>query len=149
MITILLLTIAGVVISLVIGTLWHSLGSPMGRLHMRYIGFDKLSPEEQQQKIREAGPTMWKTYLGQMALSLLTSFAVVFIVTMSVKNGVSLWMALGFVLMNWLCFMVPVIGANILWGPCERAIAWKKFFADCGYQLITLILIALVTSFFM
>ena len=45
--TLILLTLAGIVISIVIGTLWHGPNTPTGRLHMQYLGFDKLSPEEQ------------------------------------------------------------------------------------------------------
>lgn len=148
MITIILLTLVGVVVAIVIGTLWHMPQSPMGRLHMRYLGFDKLSPEEQAKKIEEAKPGMPKIYGAQMLLSLLTSGAVVLIVTMSLQNGVPLAAALGFVAFNWLCFVVPTVGGHILWGNCEREIAWKKFFADALYPLVTMLVIAVIASLF-
>ena len=91
---------------------------------------------------------MPKMYAAQMVLSLLTSFAVVFIVTMSVHNGLSLAMAIGFIAMNWLCFMVPLIGSSILWSNCDRSLAWKKFFSDIFENLLTLILVALVAGLF-
>lgn len=137
-----LLVLGGVVVSILLGTFWYSQLTPMGRLHMQYVGFDKLSKEEQEQKIAEMKPVMWKYYLGQIALSALTSVAVVTIVYMSMQNGVSKEMAVGFVLMNWLCFMVPVQGSNIIWGNCDRAIAWKKFVYDSGSNLVTVLLIA-------
>ena len=115
---------------------------------MKYLGFDKLSPEEQKQKIEEAKPAMPKVYAGQMLLSLLESFAVVVIITMSMQNGVSFWIALGFVVFNWLCFMVPVNGSQILWGNVERDIAWKKFFSDIMANLVTLLVIAGVAGLF-
>lgn len=146
--TILLLSLAGVVISIVVGTLWYMPNTPMGRVHMRYLGFDKLTPEEQQQKIAEAKPGMPKVYGAQMVLSFLTAIATVFIVYMSMKNGVTLSLALGFVAFNWLCFMVPVVGGQILWGNVERSIAWKKFFGDIANHLVNVLLIALLTSFF-
>lgn len=142
------MTLAGVFISIVVGTLWHMPQSPMGKLHMRYLGFDQLSPEEQKRKIEESKPKMPKIYGAQMLLSLLMSFAVVLIVSMSMKNGVALKFAMGFVLLNWLCFMVPVVGGNILWGTCDPKLAWKKFFSDSGYQLVTVLLIAFITSLF-
>lgn len=148
MTTIILLSLAGAVIAAGIGTFWYSNGTPMGRIHMRYLGFDKLSPEQQKQKMTEAMPLMPKIYAAQFVLSLLTSFAVVFVVTMSVQNGVPLWMAIGFPVMSWLCFMVPVQGANILWGTCEQAIAWKKFFSDISANLVTILVIALLASLF-
>lgn len=148
MLTIILLSVAGAVLSAIVGTFWYSNATPMGRIHMRYLGFDKLSPAEQQQKMNEAKPMVPKRYGMQLLLSFLTSFAVVFIVTMSLQNGLSLGMAAGFVVLNWFCFMVPVVGSGILWGTCDGAIAWKKFFSDNGANLVTVLLIALMTSLF-
>lgn len=148
MITIFLLSIAGAVIAAIVGTFWYSNSTIMGKIHMQYLGFDKLSDDEKKKKMEEAKPMMFKMYIGQMILSFLTAFAVVFIVMMSVQNGVPLLMAVGFVVMNWLCFMVPVIGSAILWSNCDRNIAWKKFFSDILSNLVILILIAFLTSFF-
>jgi hypothetical protein len=148
MTTILLLSLAGAVIAAVVGTFWYSNATPMGKIHMRYLGFDTLSPEEQKKKIEEAKPKMMKMYGAQMALSLLTSLATVYIITMSVQNGVPFWMAVGFVAVNWLCFMVPVVGSGILWSNCDRRIVWQKFFSDIFANLVTILLIALMTSFF-
>ena len=148
MLTIILLALAGAVIASVVGTLWYSSGTPMGKIHLQYLGFYKLSEEEQKKKIAEMKPKMWKSYIAQIALSFLTAFSVVFIVIMTVKNGVSLGFALMFVVMNWLCFMVPIIGSGILWGNCDRNLAWKKFFSDISANLVTLILVALLASLF-
>ncbi len=148
MITVLLLSLAGAVIAAVVGTFWYSPGTPMGKIHMQHLGFDTLSPEEQKNKMQQAKPMMPKMYAAQMVLSLLTSFATVFILVMSVKNGVPFSMALGFVVFNWLCFVVPTIGSGILWSNCDRKIAWKKFFSDITSNLLTLLLIALLTSLF-
>jgi Protein of unknown function (DUF1761) len=149
MITILILSIIGAVIAAVVGTVWYSPKTPMGRIHMSWLGFDKLSPGEQQIKMAEAKPKMVKMYAAQMAFSLLTAFAVVFIVTMTVRNGVSLSIALGFVAMNWLCFMVPIIGSGILWSNCDgRKLSWQKFFSDIASNLLTVLLVALLASFF-
>jgi|CXWK01.1.fsa_nt_gi hypothetical protein len=145
---ILLLALAGAVIAAVVGTFWYSDKTPMGKLHMRSLGFDKLSDEQRKAMIAEAKPKMPKMYALQMALSLLTAFAVVFIVTMSVENGLSFSVALGFIAMNWLCFVVPTIGSAILWGNIDRAIAWKKFFSDIASSLVTLVLVAIVASLF-
>ena len=143
-----LLTLAGVVVSVLVGTFWYSNATPMGKIHMQYLGFDKLSKKEQQNKIKKAMPMMPKIYAGQMLLSFLTSFAVVFIVSLSLQNGLTLAMALGFIIFNWACFMVPVVGSGILWGNCDPKIAWKKFFSDISANLVTVLLIALMTSFF-
>lgn len=148
MFTMIMLAFAGAVIAAVIGSFWYSNATPMGKIHMQYLGFDKLSDEEKQKKIAEAKPMMPKMYAAQMTLSLLTAFATVFIVTMSMQNGLPFTLALGFVVMNWLCFMVPVTGSGILWGNVDRSIAWKKFFSEIFANLLTLLVIALLASFF-
>jgi hypothetical protein len=148
MLTSIMLVIAGVVISVVVGTLWYMPKTPTGKLHMQYLGFDKLSPEEQKQKMEEAKPTMPKIYVAQMFLSLLMSMAVVLIVSMSLKNGVSFMMAIGFLLINWCCFVVPTVGMQILWGNCDRKIAWAKFFSDSLNILVTMLLIAVMVNLF-
>lgn len=146
--SLIVLTLAGVIIAMVVGMVWYNPSTPMGKLHMRYCGMDKLSPEEQKKIMTDVKPKMPKMYAGQIVLALLTSFAVVFIVSLSIRNGVPASMAAGFVLFNWLCFMVPIIGQGILWGPVESAIAWKKFFSDSACNLVTVLLIALVASLF-
>lgn len=148
MASIILLSILGAVLSAVVGTIWYSMATPMGKIHMRHLGFDKLTPEEQKAKIAEAKPKMAGMYAGQMILSLLTSFATVFIITMSMRNGQPFGMALGFVVMNWLCFMVPIVGSSILWSNCDREIAWKKFFSDIFANLVTLLVVAAVAGLF-
>jgi hypothetical protein len=148
MVTIILLSLAGVVISVGVGSFWYSMATPMGRLHMKYLGFDRLTPAEQQSKIAEAKPHMPKIYTGQMVLSLLSSFATVFIIVMSVQNGLNFMMATMFVFFNWLFYIVPTVGGTILWGNCDSAIAWKKFFSDILCILVTLVLVSLMTGLF-
>lgn len=146
--TIAILAIVGVFIAVAIGTVWYMPNTPMGKVHMQYLGFDKLTPEEQKQKMEEGKGMMPRIYGMQMVFSLLTSVAVVFIVTMSMRNGIPFAMALGFVIANWLAFMVPVVGANLLWGTCDPKLFWKKFVADAGANLVTVLLIALLAGFF-
>src|SRR3989344_4060867 len=146
--TILILSIVGAVLYAVVGTFWYSNATPMGKIHMQYLGFDKLSDEEKKQKMKEAMPIMPKIYAGQIGLSLLTSFATVFIVTLSIHNHVPVWMAVGFIAFNWLAFMVPIIGQGILWSNCDPKLAWKKFFSDSLSNLASVLLIALFASYF-
>lgn len=146
--SIVLLSLAGAVIAAVVGTIWYLPGTPMGKLHMRYLGFDQLTPGEQAARMAAAKPTMPKLYAAQMGLSLLTAFATVFIMTMSMQNGLTFIMAVAFVLFNWLCFIVPTIGGTIIWSNADRSIAVKKFFSDSLESLVTLLLIASVAGFF-
>jgi len=147
-ISLLVLSVIGAVIYAVVGTLWYSNSTPMGKVHMQYLGFDKLSEEEKKQKMESAKPMMAKMYGAQLLLAFLTSFAAVFIVTLSIQNHVPASMAIGFVAFNWLTFMVPIIGQGILWSNCDPKIAWKKFWSDSFSNLVSVLLIALLASFF-
>ncbi|MEK7500135.1 MAG: DUF1761 family protein [Patescibacteria group bacterium] len=148
MLTILILSVIGAVLCAVVGTVWYSNATPMGKLHMQYLGFDKLSEQEKKKKIQEAMPTMPKIYAAQIGLSFLTSFATVFIVTLSIQNNVPAVMAIGFVAFNWLAFMVPIIGQGILWSNCDPKLAWKKFFSDSLSNLVSVLIFAFLASFF-
>lgn len=147
MTTIILVSILGAIISAVVGTFWYSMNTPMGRVHMAYLGFDKLSKEEQNKKIKEAGPHMWKSYLLQMLLSALTSFFIIFVLRQTVQYGGSANMVYGYLILIWIAFVVPIIGSSLLWSNCDRKLVWKKFFSDIFCNLFTYILIAFVASF--
>lgn len=142
------LVIAGAIIATIVGTVWYSPATPMGRLHMRALGFDALSSEEQAASMQKGKAMMPRLYTLQLALSLLTSGAVVLIVFMSRTNGVTLPMTLGFIGFNWLCFIVPTIGSAILWGNVDRATAFKKFISDSASVLVTILLTALLANLF-
>jgi hypothetical protein len=148
MITTILLVLAGVVLSVVIGSLWYMPKTPTGKLHMKYLGFDKLSPEEQKQKIAEAKPGMPKMYLAQTFLSLLMSTVVVLLVSESLKGGIDFKTVILFVSIIWLGFVVPSVGMQILWGNCDGKVAWLKFFSDSLNILVTILLIAVMVNLF-
>lgn len=148
MLTFILLTVGGAVLAAMVGTFWYSPATPMGRLHMRYVGFDVLSNEEKQARINEAKPRMPKMYVAQLLLSLLTSAFVVGVITLSLQNGIPPQMAVMLPLMSWLCFVVPTVGSAILWGNCDPKIAWQKFFSDILCILVTILLIAGLTILF-
>lgn len=148
MLTLILLALAGTVLAVVVGTFWYSPKTPMGKIHMRYVGFDKLSPEEQAALMEREKPRMPKLYAAQMALSFLTAIATVMTISASMSVGIPAKLAILPPLMYWLCFMVPVIGSGIIWGNCDKDIAWKKFFSDSANNLVTIVLIELLTIAF-
>jgi hypothetical protein len=146
--SILLITLLGGIISLIIGSIWYSDKTPMGRLHMQVLGFDKLTSDEQKKLIEEAKPHMWKSFLGQFILSSLTSFFIALVSVNGSANSESFNMIAGYSILAWLCFMVPVIGSDIIWGNIDRKIACKKFFYSIGSYLVTIIAILLITRLF-
>jgi len=146
MTTILLIAGLGAVISAITGTAWYSDKTPMGRWHMQYLGFDKLTPEEKAKLIATAKPRMWKNYSAQLGLSLLTSLFIGFVTSYTVQNGGPATAVYFYVAMAWGAFTVPMIGQNILWGTSEGALAWKRFFSDSTYNLATFMIIAFIAT---
>lgn len=148
MLSIILITLLGGIVSLIIGSIWYSDKTPMGRLHMQVLGFDKLTPDEQKKLIEEAKPHMWKSFLGQFILSSLTAFFIALVSVNGSANGESFNMIAGYSILAWLCFMVPVIGSDIIWGNVDRKIACKKFFYSIGSYLVTIVAILLIARLF-
>ncbi len=140
--------VIGSIISAITGTLWYSDKTPMGKVHMRYLGFDKLSQAEKDALKQKAMPNMWKTYSLQMLLSLLTSLFIGFVTSYTVANGGPASAVYFYIVLIWIAFTVPMIGQNLLWGNAGRSLAWKKFFSDTLYNLITFLIIAFVATLF-
>lgn len=153
MLTIIITSIIGMIISIIIGAIWHSPNTWGGRLHMIYIGFSDLSKSEQKEMIEKAQPEMWKTYLGQAILSLLTSIFISIVMYFTVDAGANKYFVFIYVTMIWISFIIPDIGGKLLWnGHCKiklkRGFLIKKFLADIIYQLLTLLIITAVFTLF-
>lgn len=146
MTTIILIGVIGAIISAITGTIWYSDKTPMGRWHMQYLGFDKLSEEEKQRLIAEAKPKMWKSYSAQLFLSLLTSLFIGFVTSYTVQNGAPAVSVFYYVVMIWFAFTLPIIGQGLIWGKTEGSLIWKKFISDNLYNLITFVIIAYVAT---
>ena len=145
---IILVGVIGAIISAVVGTIWYGPKTPMGKWHMQYLGFDKLSEAEKAKLIAAAKPKMWKSYFAQMLLSLFTSLFIGSVTSYTVQNGGPASAVFYYLPMIWIAFTVPMIGQNILWGTSEGALAWKRFFSDSFSNLVTFLLIAFVATLF-
>ncbi len=146
MMTIILLGILGVVISILVGICWYSTKTPMGKLHLESLGFSNVSKEEQEKKMREIKPKLWKYYVGQIILSFLTSTFIAYIMLEQRMFGIgsaAIYVEVGAI---WLCFNVPIVGQTLLWGNCDLKLRWKKFFSDIFANLVTYMLIIFIFS---
>ena len=146
-IKIILLGILGSIISAVIGSFWYSMKTPMGKIHLESTGFSKFSREEQERKMKEMKPRMWKYYLAQMFLSFLTSVFIAYIMMEQKAFNIGAAAVYGEVFSIWLCFSVPLIGQSLLWGNVDLRLRWKKFFSDSFSNLVTFLVIIFVFSF--
>jgi len=146
MTTALLIGVVGAIMSAVIGTIWYSPGTPMGKWHMAALGWYELSSEAQAAKMAEMKPKMWKTYAVQMLLSFLSSFYIGFATTYTVQNGGPASAVYYYIVMIWIAFTVPIIGQNVLWGNTRGVLAWKRFFSDSLCNLITFSVVAFMAT---
>jgi hypothetical protein len=146
MIKIILLGVLGSIISAMIGTFWYSMKTPMGKIHLQSTGFSKFSKEEQERKVSEMKPKMWKYYFTQMFLSFLTSSFIAFIAIEQKAFNIGSAAIYGEVIGIWLCFSIPIIGQSLLWGNVDLKLRWKKFFSDSISNLVTLVVIIFVFS---
>lgn len=144
------IALLGVVISMVIGMVWHMPNIPTGKLHMDYIGFNKLSPSEQKKQMEAAQPHMWKSFLWQAILSYMSSLFIVFVMYYTTLGGVSSSMVYGYILMIWLGFIIPIIGWTIIWSSRNQKVnlLWIYFMSETIYYLISYLAIAYAFHFF-
>ena len=96
-----LLGLLGMVISMVLGMLWYSLKTPMGKLQMQATGHGNLSHEEQKKRMDAMKPQMWKYMLAQAILALLTSLFIAFIMLEQLGLGIAaiLWRSRSYMVM--------------------------------------------------
>ena len=110
MVSLFFIALLGVVISMIVGMVWHMPNVPTGKLHMQYIGFTKLSAADQEKQMKAAQPHMRKSFLGQAVLSYLSSLFIVVVMHYTTDGGLSSAMVYGYVLMIWAAFVVPTFG---------------------------------------
>lgn len=148
MLSVLLVSFLGACISAIVGTVWYAPFTPMGRWHMTYLGFDTLTKSEKEKLIAKAKPKMWKTYLGQILLSFLTSLFIAFVTFFTVLNGGPATAVYFYIAFIWIAFTVPMIGQSLLWGTTSGSLAWKRFVSDSFSNLLSFLLTGFVATLF-
>lgn len=123
-----LAVLVGVVLSMVLGTIWY--GPLFGKKWMALNGMDLTDPEE----IARARRGMWKVYVAQILLSLFQVYVLAhFIQGWSDVSAVevSLWV--------WGAFVMPTVAGAVMWS--NLAGAWSRFLIQSGYQLVLFVLL--------
>jgi hypothetical protein len=140
------------VVGMGIGALWHS-KMLFGNAFMEASGMDMNMPPE---KMKEIQKGMWKYYLTQFILLLIQLyFLSIAILIMSwggrggdvQESGVmtGVLTALGV----WLGFIIPSIGGQCLWSNRPRKMAWRLFFINAGYMLVSLLIFGAILGAWM
>ncbi len=126
------------VVSMAIGMIWHS-PAMFGKIWMQVIG---ANPNMSAEEMKEASKGMGLVYIAQFVLSLIQAFVLSLFIMMAANMGMAVMTAL------WIFagFMLPIIGGGALWSGKPKALAWKMFGVSAGFQLIVLVVYAVILS---
>lgn len=135
------------VIGMIIGALWHS-KILFGKIFMEASGMDmNMTPE----KMKEMQKEMWKLYLTQFVLLLIELYVLSHIIVMGMAyfgttgamSGIStaFWV--------WLGFAMPLAASNAMWSNRPRKMAWRLFFINAGYMLVSLLIFGVILGVWM
>ncbi len=115
------------VLSMIIGSIWY--GPLFGKLWMRLCGMNEMDSS----KKKEMQKKMMPLYLVQFVLTLFQLFVLTYLTGFSVLGGIfsALWV--------WAGFVMPTLAGTSMWSSEPRAMAWKRFFIQAGYQLVVFI----------
>jgi hypothetical protein len=131
--------LAGVA-NMVAGFLWYS---PMlfGNSWMKLMGLTKGS-------IQKAQKEMGKLYALSFVLSLVTAFVLSHVMTMSVAyfGYPLLTTGLTSAFWMWFGFVLPVQTTGVIFGKEKGTGQWKLLAINTGYQLVAMLLMAVVLA---
>lgn len=147
MMDIILLSIVGALISMIIGSIWHS-PKMFGKIHHDYHAKRVLSYEEHRQKVLEPRKGLIKIYFLQFVLSFITSFFLAVVMKGGYGHIIDKYLFM-FVALVWISFTVPAVGSDILWSEAEGKVAFRKFISDVLYSLVTFMLTAYIFTLFL
>lgn len=127
------LVLLGVVISVVIGSLWF--GPLMfGKLWMKINGVEHKSKEE----IKAMQKEMGSAYILQALLSAMQVLSLFLLIELFYPFGFSWCYAVLFI---WIGFVVPAQAGDVLWGNTPKGLRVKKFSINAAYQLVSMLII--------
>ena len=118
--------------------LWHS-KAMFGKAWMQVMGVD---PNMTDAQMKEASKGMALTYIAQFVLSLIEAFILALFVMMAATIGMgvmtAIWIFIG--------FMLPIIGGAALWSGKPKNLAWKMFGISAGFQLVIIVVYAVILT---
>lgn len=127
------LVLLGVVISIIIGSVWFS---PLmfGKLWMKINGVEHKSKEELKAMQKEMG----SAYILQALLSAMHVLTMFMLIEIFYPFGFSWWYAVVFI---WVGFVIPIQAGDLLWGNTPKGLRVKKFLVNATYQLVSMLII--------
>ncbi len=127
------------VVSMILGSVWYG---PLlfGKAWMKIIGVDESVMNDPIKK-KEVQKKMLPSYLLQLLLSLLQIWILSHYVTLwtDVSGAIR-------VIPIWLGFIMPTIAMGLLWSNLPKSLAWKSFFIQAGYYLVSFIIFGLILA---
>lgn len=129
--------LAAGVASMALGFLWYS-PKILGKQWMKEKGLT-------QESVKKAQKEMGKLYALSFAVSLITAFVLFHVMTLSENFSHYPMLKVGFATAFWMWvgFIMPVQLTATIFGHSN----WKLFGIDTGYQLVSLVAMAVVIAF--
>ncbi len=121
------------VLSMVIGFVWY--GPLFGKLWLKVIGATEADLERRKEMQKKAMPL----YAVQFALALFQAFTLAYFI-----RAWSDLSALAPALFIFAGFIVPVIAGACMWNNDSAKIAWTRFLLQGGYQLVLMVVFAVI-----
>ncbi len=120
------------VLAMVMGSIWY--GPIFGKLWMKLTGASGMSEAECKEMRKKAMPL----YLVQFILTLFQLFVLVHLTGYSATGGMlsALWV--------WAGFVLPTVAGACMWTSEPRPMAWKRFFVQAGFQLVSFLVFGAV-----
>jgi hypothetical protein len=120
--------------AMVLGSIWYSPATPIGKAWIKEKGFTK---DDMTKAVKE-GMT-WR-YVLALVGSLLTAYIMSHFADYMLVNMVGEGLSLGFWL--WLGIAMPIILGTKLW----ENVSWKLFVINAGYQLALLLIMGAIIA---
>ena len=122
------------VAAMVLGSIWYSPATPIGRAWMKESGHNK----ETMAKAQKEGMA-WR-YVLALVGSLLTAFVLSHFADYLLVNMIGEGLSMGFWI--WLGIVTPIVLGSVLWDGKS----WKLFFINSGYQLALLLIMGAIIA---
>jgi Na+/proline symporter len=132
-----LAVITAAVATMIVGFVWYS-QALFGRLWMKIIGKENLSPAEQEQMKKDIGPHFGIMFAG----TLVGAFIFALFVRWLHANTAFQGMQVGF--WAWLGFIFPVVLGAALFSGKDKSMVWSLFLVQAGHSLVGMLVMGAI-----
>lgn len=124
------------IVSMIVGSIWY--GPLFGKAWMEIVGMDESMMNDPVKK-KEMQKRMMPVYALQFVISIIQIWVL--------GHYIALWEGVSGavrVLPIIIGFIAPTLAMSLMWSSMKRELAWKSFFVQTGYYLVTFVIYGLI-----